>query len=61
MTAHWSVPDPALVTGSDEQIERAFRDAYTVLDRRISLLLCLPLPSLDKIAIQREIDNIGKQ
>jgi arsenate reductase len=61
MTAHWSVPDPALVTGSDEQIERAFRDAYTVLDRRISLLLCLPLPSLDKLAIQREIDSIGKQ
>ena len=61
MTAHWSVPDPALVTGSDEQIEPAFRDAYTVLDRRISLLLCLPLPSLDKLAIQREIDSIGKQ
>jgi arsenate reductase len=61
MTAHWSVLDPALVAGSDEQIERAFRDAYTVLERRISLLLCLPLASLDKLAIQGEIDNIGKR
>jgi arsenate reductase len=61
MTAHWGVPDPAAVQGSPEQIERAFRDAFNVLDRRISLLLCLPLESLDKLAIQREIDSIGKE
>jgi arsenate reductase (thioredoxin) len=61
MNAHWAVPDPASVAGSDEQIERAFRDAFTVLERRISLLLCLPLASLDKLAIQKEIDRIGKQ
>ena len=61
MTAHWGVPDPAAVQGSPEQIERAFRDAFNVLDRRISLLLCLPLESLDKLAIQREIDLIGKE
>jgi Protein-tyrosine-phosphatase len=61
MTAHWAVPDPASVAGSEEQIERAFRDAYTVLERRISLLLCLPLESLDKLAIQKEIDRIGKE
>lgn len=61
MTAHWGVPDPAAVTGSPEQIERAFREAFMVLERRISLLLCLPLASLDKLAIQREIDNIGHQ
>lgn len=61
MTAHWAVPDPASVAGSDEQIERAFRDAFTVLERRISLLLCLPLESLDKLAIQQEIDRIGKE
>jgi arsenate reductase (thioredoxin) len=61
MTAHWAVPDPASVAGTDEQIERAFRDAFTVLERRISLLLCLPLESLDKLAIQKEIDRIGKE
>ena len=61
MTAHWGVPDPALVVGSEEQIERAFREAYMILERRISLLLCLPLGSLDKLAIQKEIDSIGKQ
>jgi arsenate reductase len=61
MTAHWAVPDPASVAGSEEQIECAFRDAFTVLERRISLLLCLPLESLDKLAIQKEIDRIGKE
>jgi arsenate reductase len=61
LTAHWGVPDPAAVKGTPEVIERAFRDAFTILDRRISLFLCLPLGSLQKLAIQREIDNIGKQ
>ena len=61
MTAHWGVPDPAAVEGSPEEIERAFRDAFMTLDRRISLLLSLPLASLDKLAIQREIDRIGQQ
>lgn len=59
MTAHWGVPDPAAVEGPPEKIERVFRDAFNVLDRRISLLLCLPLESLDKLAIQKEIDRIG--
>ena len=61
MTAHWGVPDPALVAGTPEQIEKAFRDAFIMLDRRISLFLCLPIQSLEKLAIQREIDRIGKQ
>jgi arsenate reductase (thioredoxin) len=61
MTAHWGVPDPALVEGTPEQIERAFRDAFMILDRRISLFLCLPLSSLDKLAIQKEINRIGNQ
>jgi arsenate reductase (thioredoxin) len=61
MTAHWGVPDPGAVEGPPEKIERAFRDAFNVLDRRISLLLCLPLESLDKLAIQKEIDLIGKE
>lgn len=61
MTAHWGVPDPAAVEGTPEEIERAYRDAFMILDRRISLLLCLPLSSLDKLAIQKKIDEIGKQ
>jgi arsenate reductase (thioredoxin) len=61
MTAHWGIPDPAAVEGRPEQIEKAFRDAYITLDRRISLFLCLPLSSLDKLAIKKEIDRIGHQ
>jgi arsenate reductase len=61
MTAHWGVSDPAAVNGTPEQIERAYRDAFTILDRRISLLLSLPLSSLDQLAIKKEIDRIGRQ
>jgi len=61
MTAHWGVPDPAAVTGSSEQIERAFRDTFVVLDRRISLFLSLPLSSLDQLSIKKEIDGIGRR
>jgi len=60
MTAHWGVPDPAAVQGTAEEINRAFREAFVALDRRISLFLCLPLSSLDKLALQREIDFIGR-
>jgi arsenate reductase len=61
MTAHWGVPDPAAVQGTLTEIERAFGSAFAVLDRRISLFLCLPLASLETHSLQREIDNIGKQ
>ena len=61
MTAHWGVPDPASVAGSPENIQRAFRDAYSILDCRISLFLALPIESLDRMAIKREIDRIGGQ
>lgn len=61
MTAHWGVADPAAVSGSPEQIERAFREAFLILDRRIGLFLCLPWSSLDSLAIQRQIDGIGRQ
>ena len=61
MTAHWGVPDPAAMEGTPEEIERAFRDAFMTLDRRISLFLCLPLSSLDKLAIRKEIDRIGRE
>jgi len=61
MTAHWGVPDPAIAQGTPDEIERAFRDAFVMLDRRIGLFLCLPFASLDKLAIQREIERIGWQ
>jgi arsenate reductase len=60
MTAHWGVPDPAAAAGTQEQIEQAYRDAFMMLERRISLFLCLPLSSLDKPAIQKEIKRIGQ-
>jgi arsenate reductase (thioredoxin) len=60
VTAHWGVPDPAAVSGNAEQIEGAFRDAFSVLDRRISLFLCLPLSSLDKLAVKKELDRISQ-
>lgn len=61
MTSHWGISDPAAVTGSPEQVEEAFRDAFFLLDRRISLFLNLPLQDLDKLAIKKEIDKIGQQ
>jgi arsenate reductase (thioredoxin) len=61
MTAQWGVPDPAAAKGTPEQIERAFRDAFIMLERRISLFLCLPLASLDRLAIQKKIESIGQQ
>lgn len=61
MTAHWGIPEPAAVTGSQQQITRAFRDAFLMLDRRISLFTSLPLSSLDELAIKKEIDRIGKE
>jgi arsenate reductase (thioredoxin) len=60
MTAHWGVPDPAAVRRSEADIERAFRDAFFLLDRRISLFLSLPFKTLDNLALQKELDNIGK-
>ena len=61
MTAHWGAPDPAAVTGTQAQIEKAFRDAYITLERRISLFLCLPLSRLDTLAIKKQIEDIGHQ
>ncbi len=60
MTAHWGVPDPAAVVGTPDQIQRAYRDAFFMLERRISLFLNLPLASLDRLAIKKEIDQIGQ-
>jgi arsenate reductase len=61
MTAHWGVPDPAAVQGTSEQISRAYRDAFSHLDRRIQLFVALPLDTLNQMAIKQEIDRIGHE
>jgi arsenate reductase len=61
MTAHWGIPDPAAVQASGEEIAKAFRDAFFMLDRRIGLFLSLPLSTLDHLALKKEIDKIGHQ
>ena len=61
MTAHWGIADPAAATGTPDEIGRAFREAFVSLDRRISLFLALPLSTLDKLALKKEIDRIGQQ
>jgi len=60
MTAHWGITDPAAVKGTPEEIARAFREAFIILDRRIGLFLSLPLATLEELAIQEEITKIGK-
>lgn len=60
MTAHWGIPDPAAVKGTEEEIARAFRDAFVILDRRIGLFLSLPLGTLQQLALQKEIEDIGR-
>ncbi len=61
MTAHWGVPDPAAAQGTAQEIQRAYRDAFFMLDRRISLFLNLPIIALDRLAIEREIKSIGQR
>jgi arsenate reductase len=60
MTAHWGIVDPAAVKGSPDEIERAFRDAFVILDHRIGLFLSLPFATLQQIALQKEIESIGR-
>jgi arsenate reductase len=60
MTAHWGIQDPAAVKGSPEEIARAFRDTFVVLDRRIGLFTSLPLATLEELAIKQEIEEIGR-
>ena len=59
MTAHWGISDPVAAQGTEDEIDRAYSQAFQALDRRIGLLLSLPLATLDRFSIQREIDNIG--
>jgi arsenate reductase len=60
MTAHWGVPDPAAVNGTDEEKRRAFRDAATALRRRIELFVNLPIAKLDAMSLKDRLDEIGK-
>ena len=60
MTAHWGLPDPAAVEGSDDVKRKAFHDTVVGMKRRIELMLALPMTSLDRMAIQREVRDIGK-
>jgi arsenate reductase len=60
MTAHWGVPDPAAVQGDPDTVRRAFFVAYDTLFRRISLFTALRLESLGRLALQRNLDEIGK-
>jgi arsenate reductase len=61
LTAHWGIPDPAAVRGTPEEIARAFRDAFVILDLRIGLFLSLPLATLGQMAIQKKITEIGRK
>jgi arsenate reductase len=61
ITAHWGVVDPAAVRGTPDEIDRAFAQAFATLDSRISLLLALPLASLNSLAIKKRLDSIGHQ
>jgi arsenate reductase len=60
MTAHWGIEDPSAVEGSDEEKRRAFSTAFRLLRHRISLFTSLPFGKLDKMAIKRELDEIGR-
>jgi len=60
VTAHWGVPDPAAVRGTEPEQRRAFRDACVALENRIKLFVALPIDKLDRLAIQRSVDEIGR-
>jgi len=60
MSAHWGVEDPATVTGTPAQIEKAFADAFMVLQRRIALFLNLPLEKLERLSLLKELQKIGQ-
>ena len=61
MTAHWGVPDPAAVTGSDQAKRAAFKDTFLVLRRRIELFANLPFDKLNALALQQHLERIGKE
>ena len=60
MTAHWGVPDPAAVGGSEAERHFAFADTYRMLNNRISIFISLPMSTLDKLALKKRLDEIGR-
>ena len=60
MTAHWGVPDPAAATGNEAEVRLAFADAFRMLNNRISLFVSLPLRSLDKLTLRKQLESIGR-
>jgi len=60
ITAHWGIPDPAAVDGTDEQKRKAFDEAFRILERRISLFLSLPIRSLEQLVLQERLSEIGR-
>ena len=60
MTAHWGIPDPAAATGTEPEIAMAFADAYRMLENRISVFTSLPLNSIDRLSLQKRLDEIGR-
>ena len=61
VTAHWGVPDPAAVGGAEAGRRKAFREAYVALENRIKLFIALPIEKLDRMAIKRNVDDIGRR
>jgi arsenate reductase len=61
VTAHWGVPDPAAADGTEAELRRAFREAYVALENRIKLFVALPIEKLDRMAIKRNVDDIGRR
>jgi arsenate reductase len=61
MTAHWGMPDPAAVEGSDEVKAQSFHNAAVMMKRRLELMLALPMESLDQVSLQKEVKDIGKR
>ena len=61
MSAHWGLPDPAAVEGTDAERALAFDDTYRMLFQRITIFVNLPFPSLNKLSLQKQLDEIGKQ
>ena len=59
-TAHWGIPDPATVTGTEAEIAFAFKDTYRMLCRRIEIFIALPFETIDKIALQQKLRDIGQ-
>ncbi len=60
MSAHWGVPDPSAVKGSESEVAIAFADTYRMLGQRISVFCSLPLESIDRLSLQKRLDEMGR-